>query len=695
MKHFLTALTLALLLSSPVFGQMLRPVRDSRGLYGFENENGVMVVKPQYDSIKFNFYQGTACVVKDGKFLLLDTSGKAISKNYTWISTFDSHDLCLVNSGGKMGAEGLPVGGKFGCVDLKGNEIIPAKYDFVGDFNNENVAIVRSKSKTDGNGNLTGGKFGFVDITGRIVTKPKYAYVGQAGEDGLSLVNVGGRVGDDGVCYYGRFGYVNARGEEIVQPAYDFIGTFDSDGFCWVNKGGHPYGVVTSSMDKEYDNSIDAAVKKECAGETDKEVIFAKRAEIENRILGERWDPFGNRIMGGRFGFVNRSGKVVIPVKYTDSPAHLTEGRFVMGLFDNYFVFDETGRIITKRMYTVTQYKNGLAVIKGYVNHVPCYGLMDRDGNVVTAPEYAGFDQMESGLVVAKAYDIGRLNIYVYNDLYSSGKLRYKYGLLGGRGQKLTPAKYDAIKISNGVARCILGKYVGYVDSLGREILPPSLLKGNAFEHNSALVMLCGQDLPLNSRGSHIVTRGGYGTDDTGAKWGLIDRGGIALTDFIYDNAYGMREGLIPVEVSGVGWGWIDANGKTAIPLQYESAGNFFSGYAFAKLNGRYGVIDRDNNVVVDFAYDGISNHFHNHRIFCVKQVGTGKWGGCDEDGDLVIPMEFDSSDDVDKAADEVYVPNGCVKLTSTEVRRFKIRLANIGQHFKVEDTIPENYWDY
>lgn len=732
MKHYVTAVCLALLLSAPAFGQMLRPVQDEKGRYGFENEYGTTAIKPKYDSIQFNFYQGTACVVKSGKFLLINSSGKEISKSYTWIDTFDSHDLCLFNNGGKIDENGYPRGGQFGYLDLSGKEIIPAKYDFIGEFNNYDIAMVRAGSKTDKNGNLSGGKFGFININGKIVTKPKYAFIGQPDPNGLSLVNVGGKIGDDGNITVGKFGYVNERGEEIVPPIYDNIGIFDKDGICWTNKGGHPYKSNNST-----ENHIDKLVERTVGDNADDEVVFKKRIEMENIVLGGKWDVFGNRIRGGKFGFVNSTGKVIVPAKYNSISDHFCEGRAVLMDVKKLLYIDMNGHALTeyKRPYNQAElysfdynynnphfnpdFHNGVACVQTLNSSTPYYGMIDLSGNEIASPQYAGIEPMDSsGFTVAKIYDtsngFNERNVYIYTSRRlepnkyawaaavnvalatdTNTEIPYKYGLVSNKGQRLTQMKYDAISISNGVARCRIGSFVGFVDSLGREITPVSLLKASDFSHNVAIVMISAQDVSLNNKGGRISSRGAYSTDATGAKYGLINREGVALTDFVFDHMYNMNEGLIPVEITGQGCGWINSDGEYAIPLEYEMAGGFNGGYALARRDGKFGIIDKENNVIVDFAFDGVSNDFAAHSVFSLRLPETGKWGGFDNERNVVIPFEFDSSDDVAKAADEVYVPKGCVALTDREVQKFKIRLLNLGNHFKVNETIPDGYWDY
>jgi len=54
-------------------------------------------------------------------------------------------------------------------------------------------------------------------------------------------------------------------------------------------------------------------------------------------------------------------------------------------------------------------------------------------------------------------------------------------------------------------------------------------------------------------------------------------------------------------------YGAIDYYGNIKIEPQYEEMTGFANGYAVAKKDGKYGIIDTENNVKVDFTYDNIT----------------------------------------------------------------------------------------
>lgn len=655
---------------------------SSNGAYGFSDTNGTLVIPGKYDEVVFNFYQGVACVVIDGKYYLIDESGKEITKSYTWIDTFDSHNLCLVNKGGKRDDSGVVSGGKFGYIDLHGTEVIPVKYEYIGGFNDAEVAMVNQGGKYNKYGDFEGGKNGFVDISGNVLVAPKYTFVGQFTDDGIAWTNVGGKLDEAGECTGGKYGYVDLNGNEVASPKYDHVGLFTDDGHCWVNKGGKPY-----ASKKKTENQISAMVKERTGNEKDRKKIFEAQAQVEDEVLGTKWDVTGNRIVGGKFGFINRSGREVVPLKYTKVADRFVDGCAWVAT-KKYGYYNENGYQITNLAYDdADDFYNGVAIvtskdkIRGNLK-----GLINTDGTEITKQEYSWIGPMESGFAFVKSfsgYDRKQKRTYPV-----------KYGFVNDQGMKLTDMKYDGgFSISNGVAICKIGEDLGYVDSLGREITPFGLLEAKAFQNGVALVKISDTDASSCRQGSLMtVTTHTKQNASLPGKYGLINREGYAVTDFVYDSATNQHEGLIAVSVNGQGAGWIDLEGNVAIPLQYQSAGNFIDGISFAKLNDKFGLIDKHNNVIVDFQYDGIYNHLTDYVVGA--RQGT-QWGAIDYSGNTVIPFDFNTSDEVAVISREVYEPNGLIPLTEKDVQRFKIRIQNLTRHFSIESTIPNGYWDF
>lgn len=84
-------------------------------------------------------------------------------------------------------------------------------------------------------------------------------------------------------------------------------------------------------------------------------------------------------------------------------------------------------------------------------------------------------------------------------------------------------------------------------------------------------------------------------------------------------------------------YGYMDTLGNRKIPLEYSEVRNFEKGMAVVKKNNKFGVIDKSNNVLLPFIYDGcgqIGGFIH-------LRIGK-KCGVLDFNLKTILPIEFD-----------------------------------------------------
>lgn len=98
------------------------------------------------------------------------------------------------------------------------------------------------------------------------------------------------------------------------------------------------------------------------------------------------------------------------------------------------------------------------------------------------------------------------------------------------------------------------------------------------------------------------------------AKWGFFNAALQLDIPLIFDKALDFSGGLAPAKKEGK-WGYVDKNGATAIPFEFDScaaadvmggdiAFGFRNGLAPACKNGKFGVINTKGETVVDFSFD-------------------------------------------------------------------------------------------
>lgn len=565
---------------SNISAQTFIPKQNEKGLYGFVDQTGNFVIKPKYDKVHSDFYKGIACVVKGKKYLFINTSGKEISKSYNWASYFDDNDLCLVNAGGKLDEQGNPTGGKYGYIDLKGEERIAVRYAHIGDFNEQGVALINEGGSINKDGDFEGGKNGFVHTSGKILIPPKYTHVGEFTENGLAWVNIGGKYDDSENLIGGKFGYVDQDGIEIIEPKYDFIGPIGEDGICWGNRGGKIF-----KSDKKIENQIKTYAKKE----KDKTKIIAKREELENKLTGGMCDVLKNKIQGGKNGFI-----------------------------------DSKGREITKFIYDkASNFYNGVARVMLINKKKEVFGFVNRQGKEITKIEYVEVGEFQNGFTYVKTFPI--------YDKKKKVNIPSKYGFIDKTGKPLTENKYTWIgKISEGIVACRNEQGFGYINNTGREIIPFILQDAKPFQEGIAFIKLpppffqkkqIGKPLSVSISYPWVNRIKSLGKadllkDDTIAalvnfssegKYGAIDSNGIVLINFQYSDVGKFTNNIAPVK--SIKWGCINKNGKTIIDCKYEEVRTTFDNQIISvKNNSFWGGVNLKGEVVIPIEFDSFED---------------------------------------------------------------------------------------
>ena len=170
--------------------------------------------------------------------------------------------------------------------------------------------------------------------------------------------------------------------------------------------------------------------------------------------------------------------------------------------------------------------------------------------------------------------------------------------------------KYDRIReITGGLIHVELNGKHGYVNIIGKEVIPLKYDYAKVFDEGLASVQLNG-------------------------KWGYIDKTGKEVIPFKnYENVQSFGEGFAAVKSNGK-WGYIDKTGKEVIPLKYDGAVFFTEGFATVQLNGKWGFIDKTGNVVIPLIYD-VAHFFKNGRSqvnLNGKEFYIDKTGKCVKD---------------------------------------------------------------
>lgn len=352
-------------------------MQDVDGRYGFVDESGVWLIKPQYESIDL-FIDGLAKVKLNDTWGFVDEMGKiVIEPKYDWISDFSvsdfSEDKAMAILGGQPGT--LSKSGQFDPGDATQEHayyiphsyyirpyygydyynhnynsvgfstdtsvIIIPKYDEVAPFHSggSGLAGVKLNDKwgyidlretviieflyDDANmffGGLAAvklnSKWGFIDTTGNIVIDFQYDNISANTDTATYYGNSGFEGGLARVKLNGKWGLINKKGEYILEPQYDFIKGFQG-GFAIVKLDGK-YGFIDET------GKLIADVQYEDVA------IDQMSAEFGMDVQGFSCGLAGVKL-NGKWGYIDTTGKVVIEFQFDNAYSFWTEGNPNLG----------------------------------------------------------------------------------------------------------------------------------------------------------------------------------------------------------------------------------------------------------------------------------------------------------------------------------------------------------------------------
>ncbi len=176
--------------------------------------------------------------------------------------------------------------GQYGLIDKTGKEVVAPEFDAIEFFGGARDRV----------GVLQNDYWGIIDKeSGELIITPQYDLI-KSFSNGLAAVKT-----------KGKWGAINMQGQLVIPQIYDDLRGF-SEGFIKAQEDGkwgligYDGGIIAPFIyDRFYDGSLP---------------VFREGLTPVN-IGAQKTDryPFGK---GGKWGFINKQGKLVIPCKYMD-----------------------------------------------------------------------------------------------------------------------------------------------------------------------------------------------------------------------------------------------------------------------------------------------------------------------------------------------------------------------------------------
>ena len=311
------------------------------------NGNLQLVLKGGYNSIELGC-EGQFIVKKNGKYGVVSEKGAIILPlKYSNINSNKNGYTVKLNQ-------------KAGLFNSEGKEIIPINYHWVyTDKIDDNIPIVAELNES---------KAGYINTKNEWVIPPTYLYA-FAFRQGVARVKKGR-----------NYMYINLKGEPVIQDFDNYvIQNFDN------------YVIEPS------DNTYIVGVRKEC-----KYMVY----DLNGNLL-DTYDSFinnwsGNAIFGvkkgGKWGYIDGYGKVIIPLEY-EEVRNFSEGLAAVRKDGKWGYINPKNEIVIPIEFTnkeVGFFKNGGA--EYYTDRGA--GLINLKGEIIAEPKYNSIEYVNGNIAI-------------------------------------------------------------------------------------------------------------------------------------------------------------------------------------------------------------------------------------------------------------------------------------------------------
>lgn len=195
-----------------------------------------------------------------------------------------------------------------------------------------------------------------------------------------------------------------------------------------------------------------------------------------------------------------------------------------------------------------------------------------------------------------------------------------KWGYIDNSGNFILKATYDSANAFSDNNRAVVSKggLFGIIDSSGKYIVPPKYEFINDYQEGRAIASDKSGYKILNEEGKVIFESNGYISP--------------------YKNGFAIAE---KYEGGKSTYGYIDKEGKIAIPLQYEYANEFVGDRALVKVSeNNYALIDRNGQTLYKYEQFYVSNY--GEKMLVYRSSKDSKLGYIKENGSVAIKPKYD-----------------------------------------------------
>ncbi len=252
------------------------------------------------------------------------------------------------------------------------------------------------------------------------------------------------------------------------------------------------------------------------------------------------------RYKDGQAGYINRTGRVVIPLVYDDTYP-FSEGLGLVKKDGMYGFVDLEGEVIEPGYLSAGSFSGGLAVVETEKGD---WGYINRNGDWVIEPQY---DR-------AWGFSEGIAQVLLFNRNY-----RVEHRYINTKGEEVSRPQHER----NSSEGLFVRNEIRHGSGRDRAGIKWRYVKGEFTSRKYNSVRSFSEGLAGVSWG----------------RWGFINTEGEEVIPLQYDSIMPFSEGLAGVEKDGR-WGFINTEGEEVIPFQFDHIMPFSEGMAFVIFEG-------------------------------------------------------------------------------------------------------------
>ena len=419
-----------------------------------------------------------------------------------------------------------------------------------------------------------------------------------------------------------KWGVIDSNGNTVIDPSYQemiIIPNNKNDIFLCTYDVNYDTG--------EYKTKVLNSKNEMILTQYDKVEAIANQDENQNLWYEENLLKVQKN---GKYGIIDFEGKEILPIEY-DSIGVITgiKNAILVQKSGKYGVVDEKGKLLTEIAYTeikplgkdnksgfivkddqgkysLIDYSKNLVLPNQYEGIEPVYGndlyvvveagkqkLIQKDGTEVLKD---GFDKITA---ILKASGAGV--IYQKAD---------KYGVMDLTGKVLIDSTYESLQEAKpGIFIASKDGKFGIIDSSGQEKVP---FQYQSITYQEAADFYIAEDASFQAN----ILDSNFTVKQTGILIQVdSDRGFIELKQGEDNKYYNFK-------------------------FEEKSLTDILTNNTVfvSKKDGKYGFVDKNGNVVVDYLYDDVTSQ-NSYGFAGIKK--DGKWGSIDNKGNVVIEPTY------------------------------------------------------